>query len=258
MLSVRHQKTSHRVRYGVSGVLAMCLAPMLMLSGCATTQPLGGDPELGVVSGNLPPPEAVDVTADAAEYYIGPFDRLVIDVYGVETLSNREVQVDASGTINFPLIGSMTINGLTPKQAEQALATALADSYLRNPQVFVSVKETVSRVVTIGGQVARPGVFPVIGRMSLLKAMAISGGTAEFAKRSDVVVFRAVGGKRYAALYDLRAIERGAYADPEIYPGDTVMVGDSKSRRLFKDIITFTPLLTPLILILDRVDNRPR
>ena len=258
MMSVGHQGTRHRERLCRRAGLTMCLVPMLWLTGCATMRPIGGDPELGVVSGDLPPPEAVDVTADAAEYFIGPFDRLVIDVYGVESLSNREVQVDASGAINFPLIGSMKINGLTPSQAELALATALSASYLRNPQVFVSVKETVSRVVTIGGQVAKPGVFPVMGRMSLLKAMAISGGTAEFAKRSDVVVFRAVGGKRYAALYDLRAIERGAYADPEIYPGDTVMVGDSKSRRLFKDIITFTPLLTPLILILDRVDNRNR
>lgn len=250
MGQARHQGNMHRVSHIRFTGLAICLAPALLLAGCATTRPIGGDPELGVISGDLSPPEAVDVTADAAEYFIGPFDRLVIDVYGVETLSNREVQVDARGAINFPLIGSITINGLTPKQAELAITSALSASYLRNPQVFVSVKETVSRVVTIGGQVTRPGVFPVLGRMTLLKAMAVSGGTGEFASRSDVVVFRAVGGKRYAALYDLKAIERGAYADPQIYPGDTVMVGDSKSRRLFKDIITVTPLLTPLILVL--------
>jgi polysaccharide export outer membrane protein len=247
-----HQGNMRRVSHLRRTGLAICLAPALLLAGCATTRPIGGDPELGVVSGDLPPPEAVDVTADAAEYFIGPFDKLVIDVYDVASLSNREVQVDALGAINFPLIGSITINGMSPKQAELAIAEALSVTYLRNPQVFVNVKETVSRVVTIGGQVMRPGVFPVVGRMTLLKAMAVAGGTGEFANLSDVVVFRAVGRKRYAALYDFKAIQRGAYADPQIYPGDTVMVGDSKSRRLFKDIITVTPLLTPLILVLGR------
>ena len=245
-----HQGNMRRVSHLRRTGLAICLAPALLLAGCATTRPIGGDPELGVVSGDLPPPEAVDVTADAAEYFIGPFDKLVIDVYDVASLSNREVQVDALGAINFPLIGSITINGMSPKQAELAIAEALSVTYLRNPQVFVNVKETVSRVVTIGGQVMRPGVFPVVGRMTLLKAMAVAGGTGEFANLSDVVVVRAVGRKRYAALYDFKAIQRGAYADPQIYPGDTVMVGDSQSRRLFKDIITVTPLLTPLILVL--------
>lgn len=244
----------HNQRRPVRGIALLLSAA---LASCAGNRPLGGDPSLGVVQGDLPPPQSGDVTADTADYYIGPFDRLVIDIFGFETLSNREVQVDARGQISFPLIGSVDVDGLTPREAESLLQKRLSQTYLRDPQVFISVKETVSRVVTVGGQVAKPGVFPVVGRMGLLKAMAVAGGTSELANPSDVVIFRTVGGKRYAALYDLKAIERGAYADPQIFAGDAVMVGDSQSRRLFKDLISITPLLTPVILILDRIDRRP-
>jgi polysaccharide export outer membrane protein len=54
-----------------------------------------------------------------------------------------------------------------------------------------------------------------------------------------------------AGLYNLKAIRRGYYADPEIYANDTVVVGDSAGRRLFKDALQVVPLLTtPLIIAL--------
>ncbi len=63
--------------------------------------------------------------------------------------------------------------------------------------------------------------------MTLLRAMAVAGGTTEFSKLDDVVIFRTVQGERLAALYDLNAIRHGKYADPDVYANDVVMVGDS-------------------------------
>ena len=115
----------------------------------------------------------------------------------------------------------------------------------------MNLKETVSQVITVDGQVKEPGLYPVIGRMTLMRAIATAKGADEFAKLNDVVVFRTVSGQKMAALYNLKAIRRGFYDDPEVYANDVVVVGDSQARRLFKDALQIVPLLTtPLILLL--------
>ena len=73
----------------------------------------------------------------------------------------------------------------------------------------VNLKETVSQVITVDGQVTEPGLYPVVGRMTLMRAVATAKGLSEFAKLNDVVVFRTVKGQKLAALYDLHAIRRG-------------------------------------------------
>jgi polysaccharide export outer membrane protein len=114
----------------------------------------------------------------------------------------------------------------------------------------VTVSEAPGRVVTVDGQVVEPGLYPVIGRMTLMQAIARAKGASEFARLQEVVVFRTVGTQRMAALYNLSAIRRGIYEDPEIYANDVVIVGDSPATRLFRNLIQAAPLLTtPLILL---------
>jgi polysaccharide export outer membrane protein len=121
--------------------------------------------------------------------------------------------------------------------------------------VTVNLKETTSHVFTIDGQVTQPGSYPVVGTMTLMRAVAAAKGVGDYAKLEDVVVFRTVGGKPLAALYNLAAIRRGLYADPPIYPNDVIIVGDSKARRLFQQLLQIGPLLTtPLILALEQID----
>jgi polysaccharide export outer membrane protein len=115
---------------------------------------------------------------------------------------------------------------------------------------------TQSMLVTVDGQVAKAGAYPVVGRVTLMRAVALAGGTNEFAKLEDVVVFRDVGEKSYVGIYNLEGIRRGNYADPEIFPNDVIVVGDSPARRRFKDILQIVPaLLSPVILIADRFRN---
>lgn len=197
----------------------------------------------------LPVPSRTDIAAGSSPYYVGAFDKLIIDVFGMEELSKREVQADSAGRISFPLVGSVDVLGQTLGEIEEELAGRLAAAGVRSPQVSVNLKETVSRVVTVDGEVRRPGIYPVMGRMSLMGAVSKAEGTTEFSKLNEVVIFRTVQGQRYAALFDLKAIRQGAYLDPEIYAGDVVMVGDSQSRRLFKDIIGTLPILTTPIIV---------
>lgn len=235
--------------------LPLVLALAAATGGCVHSTSYGGDPQLHLLdTAQLPAPERADYSAIARPYYIGPYDKLAIDVFGIEELSGREVQVDASGRISFPLIGLVDVNGKTPGEVETELAERLTLAHVRNPQVSVNIKEMVSRVVTVGGEVRMPGLYPVVGRMTLLAALAKAQGTTEFSKLDEVVVFRTVDGQRYAALYNISAIQHGQYPDPEIYASDVIMVDDSRSRRLFKDVLAILPaLITPTVIAIDRL-----
>lgn len=234
--------------------LVIAVGAVAALSACSSTPPLQPGGALAVTvpeSGVLPAPDQSDLYAGIRPYQIGPFDRLTIDVFGIPELSGKEVQTDAGGRISFPLAGVIEAAGKTPAEVELAIETRLRDRFVRDPQVTVNLKEAISQTITVDGQVAQPGVYPILGRMTLMRAVATARGTAEFAKQTEVVVFRTVKGQRMAALYDLKSIRSGYYEDPEIYPNDIVMVGDSPGRRLFKDALALIPLLTtPLILVL--------
>ncbi len=225
---------------------------LLLLSGCGGQSILGGSPNVTVVSSEgLPEPTRLDQQSSNRPYLIGPFDELKIDVFGVEDLS-KEMQIDASGRLSFPLVGVVEASGLTPGELADELERRLRGRYIRDPQVTVNLEETVSQVITVDGQVSKPGLYPVIGRMTLMRAVATAGGTSEFAKLNDVVIFRNVNGDQLAGLYNLKAIRRGAYSDPEVFANDIIVVGDSQARRLFRDLIQASPLITTPLIILFR------
>lgn len=225
---------------------------LLIVASCASShQPLGQLGDLTVVTGNdLPAPTDGDLYSAARPYRIGPFDKLTINVFGIEELSSLEVQTDASGRISFPLAGSVEAVGHTPAEVADILRARLASAHVRDPQVTVNLKETVSQVVTVDGEVREPGLYPVIGTMTLMRAVATAKGTTELAKTSNVVIFRQVNNKKMAALYNLRAIREGYYPDPEVYPNDVVVVSDSQSRRFFRDALGVLPALTYVVIAL--------
>lgn len=201
----------------------------------------------------MPAPVATDVVNRNDLYSLGPYDKLTIEVYGIPELVARNILVDANGAISFPMAGSINVGGLTPAQVEQAIAARLVQAYIRDPVVTVNVLESVSHAVTVDGQVRRPGQYPIAGGMTLLRSVSLAEGVTENARLNDVVVFRTVQGQRYAALYNLAAIRRGRYRDPEIYANDIVMVGDSASRRLFRDLVAAVPaVLTPIVILLSQ------
>ena len=229
----------------------------LALSSCAGQSSLGSAPgEPSAVSiarpGTLPPPEHSDMTGNDRPYLIGAFDKLTIDVFGIEELSKKEVQTDAGGRISFPLAGIVDTAGLTPAEVEEVLEQRLRGRFVRDPQVTVNLKEAVSQVITVDGQVREPGLYPVVGRMTLMRAVATAKGTDEFAKLEDVVVFRTVRGQKMAAIYNLSAIRRGRYGDPEVFANDVVVVGDSPARRLFKNALQVVPTIASSLILLAR------
>jgi polysaccharide export outer membrane protein len=208
---------------------------------------------VGIVSASaFPPPTVRDLAEGHRPHLIGPFDKLSVEVLGLPDLS-RQVQVDADGHIALPLAGAIDVMGKNPEELARMIEASLRASYVRDPRVTVGIIETVSQVVTVDGEVHTPGVYPVAGRATLMRTVARAAGVTEFAQTNHIVVFRTVEGRPMAALYDLRAIRLGAYEDPQIYPNDVVVVGDSTARRLFPQILqASTLLLTPIITLLSR------
>jgi polysaccharide export outer membrane protein len=238
---------SHNMRNLLTGLLFAGA-----LAGCARNPPL--EPNSGLVivkqSTALPPPNRNDLTAPDRPALIGPLDTIQVDVFNVPELS-REMQVDASGGVSMPLIGMIDARGKTAPELARNIETSLRGRYVRNPQVTINIKSSVSQVVTVDGQVVDPGLYPVTNQMTLMRAVASARGLTEFARVEEVVILRTVEGHRMAALYSIAAIRSGAYQDPPIYANDMIVVGDSPQRRLFRDVISLSPLIVaPLVAFL--------
>lgn len=229
-------------------IVILCLA----LAACGRSEPLVSTGRLAVVDGAavLPAPLRSDLTVPDRPSLIGPLDTIEVSIFNVPELS-REAQVDASGKIALPLIGTLDAGGRTAGELAREVERALAGSYVRDPQVIVNIKSSVSQVVTIEGQVQEPGLYPVTNQMTLLRTIASARGMTEFAQEKEVIILRTVGGQRMAGLYNIDAIRRGVYDDPPVYANDVVVVGDSPRRRLFRDLVSLAPLLaSPLVVLL--------
>nr|WP_183985019.1 polysaccharide biosynthesis/export family protein [Sphingomonas jinjuensis] len=229
-------------------ILSACV-----LAGCGGRHPpLESTPDLTVTKDvGLPAPDRRDLVAPDRVSLIGPLDTLGIDVFNAQDFS-REVVVDASGRIAMPLIGTIDANGKTATELASEITGLLKGRYIRDPDVTVNIKESVSQVVTVDGSVNKPGLYPVTNQSTLLRAVAASGGLGDYAKINDVVILRTVNGKRMAGLYNIGAIRRGIYVDPPVYANDVIVVGDSPARRMFRDALAVAPLLVaPLVAILN-------
>lgn len=180
-------------------------------------------------------------------YKIGPRDVLDISVFKVPELS-KTVQVSEVGTINYPLVGEIAAGGKTAREIEQELTKKLGAKYLQNPAVTVFVKENNSQRVTVEGAVAKPGVIPMAGGMTLLQAVAQAGGLGATADKT-AVVFRMVDGKRLAGKYDISDIRAGKSQDPQLQSGDVIIVPTSDMREGIEMVVKFLPLasIAPLL-----------
>ncbi len=111
-------------------------------------------------------------------YRIGAEDNVKVSVFGVPELS-QEYRVDGSGRIMMPLIGAVSISGLSLDEAEQLIATRYGESYLRNPQVSLQVTEYRSQQFTVIGAVPNPRVYTTSQQTTLIEALARAGGISE-------------------------------------------------------------------------------
>lgn len=215
-----------------------CLAAVSMLSACA-------DSPGGPIPYNRPlgAPDAPTIVPLESDYRIAPMDTVSVKVFKAPDMSG-DYEVDLTGHISMPLVGEVEAANLTTAQLDQRLTQVLGEKYLEHPDVSVGVKASTKRSVTVDGAVKQAGSFPIAGTTSLMQAVALAGGTSEDANVHRVAVFRTIGGKRQVAAFDLLAVRRGQAEDPQIYPGDIVVVDGSAIKAMQKQILNSIPLLS--------------
>ena len=220
-------------------VLAVYMAAVAV-GGCAETR--GGSIPYGV--SDFGTPDAPTVAALDSGYRITPMDTLAVRVFGMNDITG-DYQVDLRGNVSLPLIGDVTAMNLTPVELDELLTRKYGEKYLENPDISVGIKQSAGRNVTVDGAVNKGGMFPVIGPMTLMQAVALAGGVDEdTANPRRVAVFRTINGQRQAAAFDLVSIRRGEMSDPPVYSGDIIVVDGSSIKETQKKILQAFPLLS--------------
>jgi len=139
-------------------------------------------------------------------------EKIHVDVYGEPSLSG-DYQIDPSGFVSLPLAGTVKAAGLTQQQFEQDLANKFSSGYLKNPKITVSISEF--RPFYIVGEVAKPGAYAYTGGLTVLRAIAIAGGTTYRADESEVLIQHS--GENSMREYDLSS-------PIPILPGDIIQI----------------------------------
>ncbi|ERI60152.1 GumB protein [Xylella fastidiosa subsp. multiplex Griffin-1] len=195
------------------------------------------------LASSLPVPDALLFPQVQPEYKVAPGDLLLIKVFQVDDLE-RQVRVDNTGRITLPLLGSIEVSNKGAAELETLIANRYRSDYLQDPQVSIFIQEANARRVTVTGAVTEPGTYPLIGsNLTLQQVIAQAKGINTLASLQNVVVFRTVKGQKMLARFDLARIERGKDPDPEIYPGDLVVVYRSDMRLFLRTLVEITPFV---------------
>lgn len=186
-------------------VLCFFLALQLACGGAPAKQP------------KLPPP--IETSS------LGPGDVIEVTVYDEPSMS-KPFKVAPNGTIDFPLVGTLEIEGKEPQEVADLIKTRLRDGkILKNPSVSVLVKEVNSKKVAVFGQVQKPGQFPMTEGMTVVQAISLAGGFTSLADRDRVTLNRRVSkDKVVRVVFSVAAITEGKLNDILLQSGDTIYV----------------------------------
>lgn len=169
------------------------------------------------------------------EYSIGPQDVLTIQVFGEDEFSGK-FTVEQDGTFTYPQLGRVKASGVTLRALEQELKKQLADGYLKNPQVSVSIENYRSQRILILGEVRSPGEYQLAGGMTLLAALARAGSISTTAGREAVIVRMPAntkpgeGGEPEVIKVDLADLQAGNMnLNIQLVDGDTINIPKAQS-----------------------------
>jgi polysaccharide biosynthesis/export protein len=192
-----------------------------------------------------PPPFAV--------YRLGPGD--VVSVYVQRfTEFNFQAAIDPEGQITHPLLGKIPLLGLTVEQA-QAKVRERVDRYIINPVVLLSLSNQRPVQVTISGEVARPGLYPLQPQSPRVSSVLLAaGGSLEQADLRAIKIRRTLpDGVKLEETVDLFTPLRdgGALPDTRLQDGDALVVSklDPKDTTYDRTLISRSTLVKPKIIV---------
>ncbi|MGA2904867.1 MAG: polysaccharide biosynthesis/export family protein [Candidatus Korobacteraceae bacterium] len=172
---------------------------------------------------DIPASHVANVRPDT--YIIGIGDVLGVSVWKEGELS-KSVAVRPDGIITMPLIGEIKAVGLTPLQL-QAQITTMLEKVMSDPVVAVIVDSANSLTYNMMGQVYKPGYFPLSRPITVLDAIALSGGFRDFAKQKKIYILRtAPDGTQEKIKFNYKQVIKGRNMAQNILvePHDTIVV----------------------------------
>jgi len=122
-------------------------------------------------------------------YILGPGDQITIHVVSLEEISDKPISIDLSGSIHLPMVGQIPVSGLTIEQVGSEIAKRL-ETYVKHPDVSVTITEFRSQPVSVIGAVKNPGVQQVQGRKTLLEMLSLAGGVDTITAGSSLKIIR--------------------------------------------------------------------
>lgn len=170
----------------------------------------------------------------STEYKIGPKDLLEISVFGVQDL-NKTVRVSEDGMITLPLIGEVSVEGLTKTEIEKKLSQLLEEKYVQNPQLMVFIREYQSKKVSIIGAVRTPGPYELLGRQTVLQIISQAGGITNEAG-DEIIILRefpdGTGTSLHIVIDDL-ILKGDAKLNVPLEPNDVISIPIDKMVKIY-------------------------
>jgi protein involved in polysaccharide export with SLBB domain len=161
---------------------------------------------------------------DETKLALGPGDKLQLTIFYGSSSSNATYSLDASGQIQVQYIGSVAAAGKTTREVQQEIRDRLADGYLRDPVVSLSVVEINSLKCSVFGQVSRSGTIKFQPGLTIVDAIAQSGGFSPMARKNMVKVTRKVEGRKETYKIPVEMIGEGKRPNFPLMPGDEIFV----------------------------------
>ena len=166
-------------------------------------------------------------------YKFQPSDRLLLNIFSLTDdrinfikKPEMEVVLDTKGQIELPVIGFVTISGLTPREAEQKLKTVMAE-YLKSPSVAIKL---LNFNITVIGEVGSQGTFlSTEPRVNILEAIGKAGGLTENANRENIRIVR--NENNTAKIYRINLLEDNSLLSPNFFlqPNDILLISPLRS-----------------------------
>lgn len=209
----------------------------LLLAGCGQTS---------MQAGKTNPAQFAPWSEEKAEYTIGVGDEIEVKLPFNAEFSDR-VTVGPDGRFTLPLIGEVRAEGRTVPDLTAELESRFSQD-LRSPRVQVAIRNYVSQRVFVGGEVSKPGVYTLQGRIGLMEAiiMANANGSMDTARMNQVVLIRrSRDGQPMMRTVDLTRVIRGSENDVPLQSSDVVFVPKSTIAELNQFMDQFVTRMIP-------------
>jgi polysaccharide export outer membrane protein len=167
-------------------------------------------------------PETAFTFREGNQYVVAVGDLLNVRVYAQDAITVH-ARVRTDGKLTIPLVGDVDVVGKTTDVLSRLIAARLRD-YVKDPSVSVTVDEIAPISVTVVGEVLKPGVITLERRSGVIQALAVAGGTTDFASKNRLRNSTSTSPARIRFSYD--SLARGEGRGPQfgLQGGDVIVV----------------------------------